>query len=298
VQGRAEHEVRPDDAPGADDRFAVAPDVWSREVRLRDGSPVLLRQIRPDDRDQLAEGLARLSPSSRYLRFQRNIDTLSDAQLDYLTDVDHHDHEAIVALDRRHPERPGVGVARYVREPYEPTVAEAAITVADEYHGQGAGTLLLGALASRARAAGIEVFRSYVLDGNFAMLEVFDNLGAVRERETDGLWRVDLDVPADEADLPRSGAGRAFADAAHEQHHLASLVPPIWSRRRRTPRAEPDLGEQTAAAGTLEDEDELLEIRERLSGWLGDDPDEPTEGPDEPADDPDEPADDAARHPA
>lgn len=259
-------EDRPDRRPEVEDRFAVAEGGWSREVRLRDDSPVLLRQIRPEDRDRLAEGVVRLSPSSRYLRFQRAIEGLTSDQLDYLTDVDHHDHEAIVALDRRHPERPGVGVARYVREPYEPHVAEAAITVADEYHGQGAGTLLLGALAARARSAGVEVFRSYVLDGNSAMLEVFDNLGAARERETDGLWRVDLDVPEDEDDLPRSGAGRTFADAAREERHLASLLPPIWSRRRR---AEPDLGEQTAAAGTLEDEDELEEIRDRLGGWLG-----------------------------
>jgi RimJ/RimL family protein N-acetyltransferase len=260
------------DDPGTD-RFAVAPGGWSREVELRDGSPVLLRQIRPEDRDQLAEGVARLSPSSRYLRFQRAIDRLSDEQLDYLTDVDHHDHEAIVALDRRHPDRPGVGVARYVREPFEPTVGEAAITVADEYHGQGAGTLLLGALAARARAAGIEVFRSYVLDGNAAMLEVFDHLGATRERETDGLWRVDLDVPADEHDLPRSGAGRAFAGVAREQRQLLSILPPIWSRRRRR-RTSTDLGQQTAAAGTLEDEDEaedeLGEVRDRLAGWLAD----------------------------
>jgi RimJ/RimL family protein N-acetyltransferase len=250
------------------DRFAVVPGGWSREFELRDGSPVLLRQIRPEDRAALAEGVARLSPSSRYLRFQRAIETLSDEQLDYLTDVDHHDHEAIVALDRRHPERPGVGVARYVREPFEPTVAEAAITVADEYHGQGAGTVLLGALAARARAAGIEVFRSYVMDGNTAMLEVFDALGAQRERETDGLWRVDLSVPDDEDDLPRSGAGRAFAEAAREQHHLVSLLPPIWSRRRRRPSE--DLGRETADAGTLEDDDaeELGELRERLAGWL------------------------------
>jgi RimJ/RimL family protein N-acetyltransferase len=160
-----------------------------------------------------------------------------------------------------------VGVARYVREPFEPTVAEAAITVADEYHGQGAGTVLLGALAARARAAGIEIFRSYVMDGNAAMLEVFDALGAQRERETDGLWRVDLSVPDDEDDIPRSGAGRAFADAAREQHHLVSLLPPIWSRRRR--RSSEDLGRETADAGTLEDDDEELgELRERLAGWL------------------------------
>lgn len=255
---------------GEDDPLAVLPGGWAREVTLRDATPVLLRQIRPEDRARLAAGMAQLSPSSRYLRFQRHLDRLSDAQLRYLTEVDHHDHEAIVAVDRSRPDRPGVGVARYIREPYEPTVAEAAITVADEYHGQGVGTMLLGALAARAGAAGVRVFRSYVLDGNQAMLEVFDHLGARRQQETNGLWRVDLDVPADEADLPRSPAGRAFADVAREQRRLASLLPPIWSRRRRE---EPDLAALTASAGTLEDEadeDELLELRDRLGPWLED----------------------------
>lgn len=254
--------------PGAIDRFHVEPGDWSREVTLRDGSPVLLRQIRPADGDQLAEGLARLSPASRYLRFQRVIDRFSDQQLRYLTEVDHHDHEAIIALDRRHPERPGVGVARYIREPYETAVAEAAITVADEYHGQGAGTLLLGALAARARDAGIEVFRSYVLDGNHAMLEVFDHLGAARELETNGLWRVDLEVPGGPSDIPRSGAGRAFLEAAREDRHLVSLLPPIWSRRRG--RRTDALRHETVDGGTLDEDDatELFELRGRLADWL------------------------------
>ncbi|MEX1164061.1 MAG: GNAT family N-acetyltransferase [Nitriliruptor sp.] len=254
-----------------DDRFAVLPGGWSREIHLRDGSPALLRQIRPADRDDLAEGIRRLSPASRYLRFQRVVEELSDEQLRYLTDVDHHDHEAIVALDRCRPDRPGIGVARYIREPFEPTVAEAAITVADEYHGQGAGTLLLGALAARARAAGIEIFRSYVLAGNTAMLEVFDHLGAVRELETDGLWRVDLSVPEEDGSRPRSGAERAFHEAARDQQRLISYLPPIWSRRRRE-RTASDLGEETARAGTFEDDDtdELLQLRAELEGWLGD----------------------------
>ncbi|MEX1179109.1 MAG: GNAT family N-acetyltransferase [Nitriliruptor sp.] len=260
----------PDRLPArAQDRFAVPSGAWSREAHLRDGSPALLRQIRPEDREDLAAGIARLSPASRYLRFQRAVDRLSDQQLGYLTEVDHHDHEAIVALDRARPDRPGIGVARYVREPYEPTVAETAVTVADEYHGQGAGTLLLGALAARARAAGVEVFRSYVLDGNTAMLDVFDHLGATREPETDGLWRVDLAVPKDEESLPRSGAGRAFHEAARDEQRLISHLPPIWSRRRRADRD--DLGRETADAGTLEDEDdltELLELRHELGRWL------------------------------
>jgi RimJ/RimL family protein N-acetyltransferase len=249
--------------------FDVVPGGWSKPVRLRDGSPVLLRQIRPEDAPRIAEGLSRLSPASRYLRFQRAVSELSEDELRYLTDVDHVDHEAIVAVDGARPDRPGVGVARYIREPFEPEVAEAAITVADEYHGQGAGTLLLGALAARAEANGVRVFRSYVMDGNTAMLDVFDHLGARRELETSGLWRVDLDVPRDEAAIPASSAGRAFLEAAREEHHLVSLIPPIWSRRRRR-RAVDDLADQTAAAGTISDDDaaELREIQAELEGWL------------------------------
>jgi GNAT superfamily N-acetyltransferase len=267
---RSDRDEQPtEDAPELD-TFDVEPGGWSKRVRLRDGSPVLLRQIRPQDRTRLTEGLRRLSPASRYLRFQRTVTELSDAELAYLTDVDHVDHEAIVAIDTTHPERPGVGVARYIREPYEPTVAEAAVTVADEYHGQGAGTLLLGALAARAEENGVEVFRSYVLDGNTAMLEVFDHLGAERELETSGLWRVDLPVPRADEDLPDTSAGRAFRSAARDEQHLVSLLPPIWSRRRRRREAGDRLADETAAAGTLADDDdaELRDLHVQLDEWL------------------------------
>jgi hypothetical protein len=36
----------------------------------------------------------------------------------YLTEIDHHDHEAIAALDANTGE--GIGVARYVRNPARP----------------------------------------------------------------------------------------------------------------------------------------------------------------------------------
>ncbi len=230
----ADASPQPAHAPAADepDPQKPLPDEWFRKVKLRDGSRVLLRQIRPQDRQRLVDGLRRLSPASRYLRFHSAVDHLSESQLDYLSQVDHVDHEAIVAIDLDRPDRPGVGVARYIRDVVEHDVAEAAITVADEYHGMGAGTILLGALAARARDNGVRVFRSYVLDGNPGMLEVFDHLGARRELETSGLWRVDLDVPEDEVDVPRSPAGRAFLDAARGQRTLISLIPPIWSRRK------------------------------------------------------------------
>ncbi|GGI09719.1 GNAT family N-acetyltransferase [Egicoccus halophilus] len=241
------------------DHDAVAPDAWHRRVELRDGTAVLIRQIRPEDRDRLAAGFAELSPASRYLRFHSAVDELSEEQLTYLTEVDHVDHEALVAVDLDRPERAGVGVARYVREPYERETAEAAITVADAYHGQGAGTLLLGALAARARANGVRVFRNYVLAGNHAMLEVFDHLGARRERENEQLWRVDLPLPEDLDELADSAPGRAFAAAARGHRHLVSLFPPIWSRIKGRRRDRED------------DRRELEAVRDDVDPWL--DPD-------------------------
>jgi RimJ/RimL family protein N-acetyltransferase len=209
------------------DTETVAPGGWQRRTTLRDGTAVLLRQIRPQDSDQLAAGMRALSPASRYLRFHEDLAELTPAQLAYLTEVDHVDHEAIVAIDLDRPEPPGIGVARFIRDPFEREVAEAVVTVADSYQGRGAATLLLGALAARAREEGIEVFRHYVLTRNAAMLEVFDHLGATRELEADGLWRVDLPLPKRARDLPDSPAGRAFMAAAKAQFRLADLVRPV-----------------------------------------------------------------------
>lgn len=236
------------------DPFEPLPDEWHRRVKLRDGTRVLIRQIRPSDRQRLQEGMARLSPATRYLRFHADVRELSEQQLDYLTKVDHVDHEALVAIDLDRPEDPGVGVARYIREPYEPEVAEAAITIVDDYQGQGAGTILLGALAARARDNGVSLFRNYVLEGNHGMLEVFDHLGARRHWQEDSrLWCVDLQVPESEEDLPSSPAGRAFLNAARGDHarsgRLVSLFPPIWdliSRRRELDAADEDRDGQPA----------------------------------------------------
>lgn len=252
--------VRGHDEPGPLD---VRRGEWHRRTALRDGTPVLIRQIRASDRERLTEGLRRLSPGSRYLRFHAEVDELTEQQLDYLTRVDHADHEALVALDAGHPEIPGIGVARYVREPREHRVAEAAVTVADEYHGRGAGTLLLGALSARARANGVQVFRNYVLDQNQAMLEVFDHLGAQREPEAPGLWRVDLELPDSEDDLPHSTAGRAFLTLARGGSRPVSLLPPVWGRRAGTGAAP----EQTTRPGIRR---EVASVHDDLGAWLAD----------------------------
>ena len=116
-------------------------------VTLRDGSRLAIRPVEPDDRATIAEGFERLSPESRYRRFFGPMPELGERDLNYLTRVDHHDHEALVGIDASTGK--AVGVARYVRT--GPEVAEPAIVVTDDWQGRGAGSRLLAALVARAR---------------------------------------------------------------------------------------------------------------------------------------------------
>jgi hypothetical protein len=82
-------------------------------ARLRDGAAIEIRPVTPADRETLRQGFERLSPESRYRRFFGPQPELSERDLDYLTDVDHHNHEALVATDPDTGD--AVGVARFVR---------------------------------------------------------------------------------------------------------------------------------------------------------------------------------------
>ena len=168
-------------------------------VALRDGSSVVVRPVRPEDRELLLAGFERLGPESRYQRFLAPMAELTDDIVTYLTDVDHHDHEALAAIDAATGE--GVGVARFVRCASRPDTAEAAVTVIDDWHGRGVGTALLDLLAERAREEGVARFTALLLAENREMLELLDALGPVRvvDRQS-GTVEV-------EAELAPTGAG-------------------------------------------------------------------------------------------
>jgi RimJ/RimL family protein N-acetyltransferase len=152
------------------------PPVTGRPVALRDGSKVLIRQVQSTDAPLLADGFARLSPQSRRMRFLMTKKDLSPAELRYFTDVDHHDHEALGALN--HADGRGVGIARYVRLAEDPQAAEIAVTIVDGWQGRGLGTELLTRLAGRARQEGIHRFTALVADDNVAMAGLLRNMSA------------------------------------------------------------------------------------------------------------------------
>lgn len=147
------------------------------DVDMPDGTHLVLRPVRPDDKERIAEAFARMSPRTRYRRFFAPINALSEPFLAALTEVDYVDRFAFVALACEGDHQALVGVARYARLE-DRSGAECALVVVDEYQGRGIGTLLLDALIFEALEAGIERFEGEVLAENGAMRGVLVENGA------------------------------------------------------------------------------------------------------------------------
>jgi RimJ/RimL family protein N-acetyltransferase len=133
-------------------------------VTLRDGRVIAVRPLEPADREWLAAAVRRLPPETRYLRFASPKPHLTKRELDFLVDIDHHRHEAILATDPATGR--GIAVVRYVEIPGEPGVVETAATVADDWQGHGLGPALLAQVAQRAREEGHSAIRASVLATN------------------------------------------------------------------------------------------------------------------------------------
>jgi GNAT superfamily N-acetyltransferase len=148
---------------------------WREVATLRGGTRVTLRLVRPEDKEMLREGFARLSPASRYLRFFTAKQTLTEADLVQLTELNGIDQLALGAV-RQGPdgELEGLGVARFARDPAAPDVADAAVTVTDPAQGKGLGTLLLIHLAEAARERGIVRFAGEFLARNTAVRQLIE----------------------------------------------------------------------------------------------------------------------------
>ncbi len=179
-------------------------------VTLADGGRILVRQLLPSDRDELAQRYLELSPEARRLRFFNAPDHLSARLLDYLIDVEGPDRCALVAQAIDDEDAPGVGLARYVRSRDDPSAAEAAVTVLDAYQNRGIATTLLRRLNDEARDHGISTFTASVMWENRALLDGLRAFGAEVAPSEPGVASVRIALPDPDVALPESDLRRAL----------------------------------------------------------------------------------------
>jgi GNAT superfamily N-acetyltransferase len=178
-------------------------------LALDDGTPVLLRPVRPEDAALVRDGLDHLSPDSRITRFFSPVTHISDQQLAYLTNVDQDTHVAWGALDLSSDEHAGLGIARFARLPDEPHVAEVAITVVDAAQRHGLGSRLLAVLHCLARPRGITTFRAVLMAQTHALIRRVQAFGGTAH-STGSEVTLDLPVLTDPDTLPDTPEAEDF----------------------------------------------------------------------------------------
>jgi|GEM_PF-1380962 len=245
-------------------------------VSLPDGRRGLIRLMRPSDRVLLVNGFERMSPQSRYRRFFSAKPRLSDREISYLTELDHHDHVAVVLVavdDRGEPLGPGagLGVARFIRLRDTPHVAEAAIVILDEVQGSGFGRLLFQRLAQAASERQVLRFRTEVLAQNNAMKALLQrtahDLGSTLRHHYEGPVFVSefaLGPPIE----PTPDAGELDEQSEDSQSHLYDL---LRFAAMRFPAATRLMVETLEWLDVLDEDDPEIREAARLMGFEDDD---------------------------
>ncbi len=205
----------------------VIRDVTKITHTLRDGAPIVLRPVGPDDRERLRIGFSRLSETTRFQRFFRGMSRLREDDITYLTQIDHANHVAWAALDPTDPSEPGLGLARFIRDANDPTTAEVAWVVLDAHQRRGIGTILLAILLIRAKQVGVTSLRAIVRPDNGPVLDWMRGLGAEESGEPGLIHEFHLPV----------GRPVSFTPAARDlELQRRELLDRVWGESDREGR--------------------------------------------------------------
>lgn len=166
-----------------------------RTWQCADGTPVLLRALRPDDLDRELAFIAKLSRATLYQRLQYSASGVSREDAARLLQLDYVDTLAIGALIGSPPGEEIVGVSRYARVAGTDR-AECAIVVADAWHGRGIGTELMRSLARAAKVRGLRALEGSSLAENQRIHDWARRFGfdVTVEPNSGGQVRVTLDL--------------------------------------------------------------------------------------------------------
>lgn len=170
---------------------------FSQHVSLRNGNPLLIRAIRPDDKQRLSDVFHRLTGKSVYFRFFSAKKELTAKELRYFTEIDFNHHVAIVATIKNESIEKIVGVGRYIeiKEKGQGRVAELAFAVDDEHQNLGIGTILFEQIVTIAQDNGISGLEADVLAGNKNMLEIFEHSGfKLKITSNSGVFHIEFDI--------------------------------------------------------------------------------------------------------
>ena len=154
--------------------------------KMKDGTEVILRPIRPEDEPIESEFIQGLSKETSRFRFFQIIKDLPHDALVRFCNIDYDREMAFIAETRDGDRRVEIGVSRLILEPNKKK-GEFAVVVADKYQSSGLGVKLVDMLIEVAKDKGVETIFGIILNDNLKMLRLAEKLGFTIKREHENL---------------------------------------------------------------------------------------------------------------
>ncbi len=176
------------------------PKEYVSRAALKDGTPVTIRPIRPEDEPLMVRFHESLSERSVYMRYFHALKLDRRTAHERLTRICFIDYDREMALvaERKNPEtgEPEIlGVGRLSRDHVVPEEAEFSLLISDEFQRQGLGSILLEKLLEVGRAEGLSRITADMLYGNRAMRRLARKFGFhVRRDIEEGVAKADLNL--------------------------------------------------------------------------------------------------------
>jgi acetyltransferase len=152
------------------------PEEFTRQGKLKDGTPVLLRAIRPEDEPLWHALLASCSPESLRLRFRHMFKATTHEMATRFCFIDYDRELAIVAEREGDGQRRLLGVGRLIADA-DHREAEYAVLVGDPWQEQGLGSMLTDCCLEICRDWKIELVVAETAPDNPRMIQIFERRG-------------------------------------------------------------------------------------------------------------------------
>lgn len=174
---------------------------YHAEERLKNGQPVTVRAIRPDDKERVEQAFHNLDKESVYTRLFTHKTELTEGDLKRITEIDFEREVGLVVTLGSGDGEVIIGAGRYFAFAGADGQrrAEVAFLVEEDYQGQGLARTIMRHLAAIARDQSIAYFEAEVLPENKAMLAAFARSGLPgTQRYSGDVIHVTLSLTAEE----------------------------------------------------------------------------------------------------
>ncbi|OCC14578.1 putative Acetyl-CoA synthetase (ADP-forming) alpha and beta chains [Dissulfuribacter thermophilus] len=163
------------------------------DAKMKDGTPFLIRPIKPEDEPKMYELFETFSPETILMRFFQPISEIPHEQMVRYCQIDYDREIALVATVNEGEKERFIGVGRLTILPDRES-SEFAVVVGDPWQGKGVGKILMKRCLEIARSQGVRMVYMDILRDNFKMRSLAESFGFKKSEVQDELIRYSLDL--------------------------------------------------------------------------------------------------------